>query len=179
MIKRPGHTGLVFAMVALMTTASWLAPAALAGRGSRVSARALVGGQAPDFDLPSLQGQLSGRLVDHRGKVVVIEFWATHCGWCRRTHPSLARAQKAHPGQLVVLAISAQGRGKLQRYLNKHRLGVTVLHDRRARVSRQYEARATPTLVVVDRMGRVRYAGVGAPAAPKALLVAGELMGSG
>ncbi len=112
--------------------------------------------EATLFSLEVLQGTASGKLEESRGKVVILEFWATYCGWCKATHPKLAAFAEANPDQVVVLAISAQKKSRLKRYLKRHNTGLTVLHDPRARISRAYRANATPTLVVIDAEGKVR-----------------------
>ncbi len=109
---------------------------------------------APAFSLEVLQGQPHASLESLRGSVVVIEFWATYCGWCKQTHPKLAAFAAEHP-EVHVLAISAQKRSRLLRYLRKHNTQLTVLHDPRAKVSRSYRVNVTPTLVVIGKHGKV------------------------
>lgn len=108
------------------------------------------------FELEVLQGGESGALKDSLGKVVILEFWATYCGWCKATHPKLAAFAKDNADKVVVLGISAQKKRRLARYLKKHDTGLTILHDRKAQVSRNYRVSATPTLVVIDTKGKVR-----------------------
>jgi len=146
-----------------------------AAAGPRHSA-VRVGSAAPAFDLERLQGQEAGRLATLQGRVVIIEFWATYCGWCRSTHPDLARFAAAQPKDgVAVLGISSQARSRLARYLKQHDLGFTVLHDARRRIARRYGVRGTPTLLVIDRGGVVRFFASGAPAAKRAIAVAAEL----
>jgi cytochrome c biogenesis protein CcmG/thiol:disulfide interchange protein DsbE len=114
------------------------------------------GKNAPAFDLEVLQGEASGSLEVSRGKVVIVEFWATYCGWCKATHPKLAAFAAETPESVVVLGISAQKKSRLRRYLKRHDTGLTILHDPKAGVSRAYGATATPTLVVIDGQGKVR-----------------------
>ncbi len=114
------------------------------------------GKTAPLFDLEVLQGQSSGSLEASLGKVVILEFWATYCGWCKATHPKLASFADANSDDVVVLGISSQKKSRLRRYLRQHHTGFTILHDRGARVSRTYRVTATPTLVVIDADGKVR-----------------------
>lgn len=116
---------------------------------------------APSFDLEVLQGNASGILEESRGKVVILEFWATYCGWCKATHPKLAHFANKHGDQVVVLGISSQKKSRLIRYLRRHDTGLTILHDPKSKISRRYRAMATPTLVVIDAEGRLRAWGQG------------------
>ena len=126
-------------------------------------------GDAPDFDLKVLQGPGPGSSTELRGKVVLIEFWATYCGWCRSTHPRLKKVAKAHKDTITVLGISWQRLRRLRKYLRKHRLGFTVLHDKRARVAEAYGVTATPSVAVIDAGGKLIFAGVGLKAVDKAI----------
>lgn len=126
-----------------------------------------------EFDLKRLQGVESGVLQDHRGKVVIVEFWATYCGHCKRTHPLLAKVDKSP--DIVSLGISWQRLTRLIKYLSKHDIGFTVLHDPRAKTAQKLRASATPTIYVFDQEGKLRFREVGAPAAPKAVQLARKL----
>jgi thiol-disulfide isomerase/thioredoxin len=131
---------------------------------------------APAFDLELVQGDGSGVLADYAGRVVIIEFWATYCGWCKSTHPKLAALQKTEGDDgIAVIGISAQGKRRLTRYLRNKTVGFTVVWDKRGRVSRKYRARAVPTLVVVDQNGTIRYQGTGVRAAKRAIAIAKRL----
>lgn len=120
-----------------------------------VGAKSGQGQDAPSFSLEVLQGPDSGNSIQLRGKVVVLEFWATYCGWCKKTHPQLAAFKKANP-DVVILAISAQNKNRLQRYLRKNRTGLTVLHDKDSKTSQAYRAGATPTFVLIDQHSKVQ-----------------------
>ena len=74
---------------------------------------------------------LSSQIEELRGKVVILKFWATYCGWCKKIRPDLIKLDRARD-DIAVLAISSQGTGKLRRYLKRHRIGLPVLHDRRS-----------------------------------------------
>lgn len=126
-----------------------------------------------DFSLRRLQGKESGHLKDHRGKVVIVEFWATYCGHCKRTHPWLARIDKSP--QIVSLGISSQRRSRLKKYLRRYKVGFTVLFDPRAKIAKTMNAKVTPTLFVFDQKGRLRFKGIGTPAAKKAISIARDL----
>jgi peroxiredoxin len=118
---------------------------------------------APDFDLPVVQGAVSGKLSDYAGHVVVLEFWATWCGACKQTYGELARLQAEHEGELKVLGVTSEGSDAIARFLGKYKLGFGVLRDPGSAVFRGgYHGTRLPTVVVIDRDGIVRHAGIGA-----------------
>lgn len=123
---------------------------------------------APNFELPiataaGIDPKRKVKLSSLRGKVVVIEVWASWCQFCAQTHQALAALQKKHSRQdLVVLGISVDGAvTDLQRYLRRRAVGFTVLHDN-GTVKSAYHADVLPTLIVVDPQGVIRYVGTGA-----------------
>ena len=148
----------------------------LAAADTRKPTTLRVGAAAPIFELPVVQGSGSGTLSDHLGRVVIVKFWATYCGWCKSIRPKLVKFARQHRKTASLLGISSQGAAKLKRYLRRHKLGFPILHDNRARVARRYRARATPTLIVVDQCGVARFHGSGTTAAKPALAMATSLM---
>jgi peroxiredoxin len=123
--------------------------------------RRLVGKRAPAFEVEILNGKVKGKLADLRGKVVLVEFWATWCTVCLSTHPALSKlaAERGKDG-LVVLAISQESRRQLERFVGKEKPTFSVARDRDRSVTAAYYATVVPQLVVIDRRGVVRYAGV-------------------
>ncbi len=130
--------------------------------------RRLLGKLAPDFELAVMTAKgVAGkqRLSNLRGKVVVIEFWATHCFYCRKVHPVLSKLQAKYKNDLVVLGLADDRAHTLRSHLAKARnIRYATLHDKLGAVKRTYFVQSTPTLVVVDRKGVVRFAGIGAGA---------------
>jgi thiol-disulfide isomerase/thioredoxin len=128
---------------------------------NEILARMLVGRRAPAFELEAVRGLTSGTLADHAGRVVVIDFFATHCQPCRDAHAALLRAAEQRGG-MVVLAISEESPDALAMYAQSAMAELTVLHDPLAEVRRAYVPYfdSRPTLVVVDHTGVVRYAGI-------------------
>ena len=68
-----------------------------------------VGSPAPDAELPTLDGEGTGRISDYRGDWVLVNFWASWCDPCRRESPALERYWRRHRGDgLVVLGIDSR-----------------------------------------------------------------------
>ncbi len=114
---------------------------------------------APDFVLKDLNGR-SARLSDFRGKVVLLNFWATWCPTCVGERAALERLWETHrPRGFVVLAVSIDrsSAAMVKSFVESHRLSFPVLHDRDDRVSPDYGVRGVPTSFLVTREGVIAY----------------------
>jgi len=116
----------------------------------------LTGQAAGDFTLPDLDGHKHS-LRDHRGSVVLLDFWATWCGPCRIQMPNVDKLQHEFKRKgLVVYAINqGEGSEKARQYLQKNKYTTTTLLDQRIEVGRQYKVAGIPTLVVIGRDGKI------------------------
>ena len=106
------------------------------------------------FTLPSLDGE-STRLKDLRGKVVLLNFWATWCGPCRAEKPIL---QKVY-GDLkdkgfMVLAITDEDPAAVRRFVNESHTTVPVFIDRSRAVFDHYLVEGIPKTIILNRQGR-------------------------
>jgi thiol-disulfide isomerase/thioredoxin len=145
-------------MVRILQVARLLAVAALAVAAAGANAAVTPSASAPDFTLPSLGGP-NLRLQEQRGRVVMINFWASWCGPCRVEMPHLARLYEKYRGSgFTVLAVnideSPQKAASLATQLG---MRFPVLLDTDKKVSRLYDLSTMPSTVLVDRDGRVRY----------------------
>lgn len=116
-----------------------------------------VGQPAPDFSLPDLQGNRVS-LSQFKGRMVLLDFWASWCGPCRLTMPIVESLEKEYSGALVLLAINLQEAPDIVRdYVRAHGIGSRVLLDEEGRVGMMYNAHSIPMHVLIDRQGIVRH----------------------
>ena len=117
-----------------------------------------------DFTLQDMNGN-KVKLSDYRGRVVLLEFWATWCPPCRASIPGLEKIHKAYKEKgLVVLAVSMdEGEwSSVQSFMKDYGITYTVLKGTDA-VAVQYRVRAIPLLFILDKEGKIakRYPGFG------------------
>ena len=111
----------------------------------------------PEISFVDHDGQ-ARTLADFRGRVVLLNFWATWCEPCVKEMPSLARLQAALAGQpFMVLALS-QDRGglpRVERFYREHALtGLDRFADKTSAAGRSFKLRGLPTSVLLDTQGR-------------------------
>ena len=124
--------------------------------------------QAPDFALTSLDGQRYV-LSELRGKVVLVNFWATWCGPCRMEIPDLSRIYSTYRDTgVMILGISLDELQdeQIRTFARNYKMTYPVLHgtpSELARVVRAYGGiQAIPTTFLIDRQGYLQEMYVGA-----------------
>ncbi len=113
--------------------------------------------EAPDFTLNALSGP-PVTLSSLRGRIVIMEFWATWCGPCRMSTPSIEAIYREHKDKPVsVLLINAGEDAAAVREWAGNRFTATILLDIEGTVRRQYGVSSIPQLFVVDKQGHITY----------------------
>jgi thiol-disulfide isomerase/thioredoxin len=112
---------------------------------------------------PSLDGRKVD-LRDFRGRVVVVNFWATWCEPCREEMPSLERLRTQLTGKpFEVLAVNyGESREKVAKFLDREFVSLPVLLDSQKEAGDRWNVQGFPMTFVVDARGRIRYTVFGA-----------------
>ncbi|MFY4727648.1 peroxiredoxin family protein, partial [Nitrospira sp. BLG_2] len=124
------------------------------GMGSRVPA---VGTAAEDFRLTDLEGNLQS-LSQYRGKIVLVNFWATWCKPCTKEMPAMQIVHdKLREKGFVVLAINElEDEAKVREHIRQHGHTFPVLMDRDNKVANQFGVFGLPVSVFIDEKGIVQ-----------------------
>lgn len=147
---------------AMMTSRRTLLSAALAAvtvLGVAAGAAALgTGSRAPEIGLRDLEGRRI-QLGALRGKVVIVDFWASWCEPCKQELPALDELYgKYKDDGLVVIGVSVdRDESNAKKFLRRTPVSFPVVHDAGHRVAGRYEPPKMPSSYVIDKRGVVRY----------------------
>ena len=158
----------LFSLIILLLGLAWIwaskAPASSVTGGGIPAPR--QGFSAPDFTLKSLDGQ-SYKLSNLRGKVVLLNLWASWCPPCKAEMPAFERIYNVYRDQgFVVLAVNAANQDTLSdaiAFVNERALTFPILLDTAGLVSAQYQLHSLPTSFFIDRKGTIQEVIIGGP----------------
>lgn len=119
---------------------------------------------APDFVVKNLRGGMTS-LSQYRGKVVLINFWATWCGPCKMEMPSMEALYRSHQRddfELLAVSIDTMGEPPVRLFVEDFGFTFPVLMDNQFEVNDRYQVRVVPTSILIDRKGVVAQRFLGA-----------------
>jgi len=119
---------------------------------------------ASDFELMDMDEEKK-KLSDYRGKVVLLNFWATWCPPCIREMPSMERLhQQINAEEFEVIAVNQmEDADEVFAFTGQLEIDPTfeILFDTTSEVSQAYAVRGLPTTYLIDKQGKIRYRAVG------------------
>ena len=130
----------------------------LAGGAHAAGFEARSATSAPELKAQDLAGAQK-TLADYRGKVVLLNFWASWCPPCLREMPSMERLREKMAGRpLAIVALdSAETADEVNGFLSKMKLDFPILLDPDGNNTKRWKVFALPTSFLLDAQGRVRY----------------------
>jgi len=115
----------------------------------------VVGTLAPDFELATAEGG-KAKISDYRGKIVMLNFWATWCGPCQREIPDfIGFQQKYGPKGLTIIGVALDEAGKVTDFIKASRINYPVLIGNGEIAQAYGGVRSIPTTVLIDREGKI------------------------
>lgn len=117
-----------------------------------------IGETAPDFTLKNRQGK-NLNLTEQRGSIILLNFWASWCGPCRKEMPVLQTLQDKYQDLGVsVWGVNVEQENQAGKdFLKDLELSFSIFYDQSNTLSAKYDVQAMPTTVIIDRDGIVRY----------------------
>jgi thiol-disulfide isomerase/thioredoxin len=122
----------------------------------------------PDFSLPSVTVGAAGkeiRLSSYKGKVVLLDFWATWCGPCRMEIPHFVELQKQYGSKgftLIGVSLDQQGEAVVKPFMQQWKINYPMVIDAGGEVQASYGGiRSIPTTVLIGKNGEVREVFIG------------------
>lgn len=110
---------------------------------------------APDFELEDLEGNMV-KLSSLQGKKVIINFWATWCGFCVEEMPDLMKLQEEYKDDLVVLYVNVgESKEAVLKFVEKEKIKGTILLDTKQQVASTYGVRNFPSTIALNKKGEV------------------------
>ena len=117
-----------------------------------------ITGKAANFTLKSRSGK-NIKLSELRGQVVMLNFWASWCGPCRKEMPLLEKIHKKYKRLgFTLLGVNVEENSSAaKKYLRDVKVSFPILFDRTNKTSKLYDVSAMPTTILIDRSGNKRF----------------------
>lgn len=124
----------------------------IAGEETEEDFEIAIGKESPNFTLKNLDGK-EVSLSDYRGKIVLINFWATWCPWCDKEMPDLQKLDEEND-DLVVLAVDVMEKEEeVKEYIEKNKYSFEVVLDEDGEIAKTYLVSGLPASYFVDEEG--------------------------
>jgi peroxiredoxin len=115
-----------------------------------------VGSRAPEFQAVDLRTGRPATLADYRGRVVLLNVWATWCHPCRIEMPAMERLSRDLAGtdfRIVAVSVDEGDSSEVSAFAKELGLTFDILHDQSGMIKRAYQTKGVPESFVIDRRG--------------------------
>ena len=131
---------------------------ALGGGRGATAPSVETSGPMPALDEPAMRGEGRIRTEELRGKIVLVNFWASWCGPCRLEQPALERLSQEFDEEVAFLGVNfGDDRAAALEYLREFDVSYPSVEDRDGRIAHRFLVPYLPATVLVDRTGEMRY----------------------
>ena len=123
-----------------------------------------VGDKAPNFTLKTLDGKQTHTMQDFKGKVVLLNLWASWCKGCKKEMPAFVALQKNNKKGFELVAVSLDdSKDKATHFLStlNQKIPFTVLHDSKKQLGKAYSCSAMPSSYLIDKNGVIKQVIIG------------------
>ena len=157
-----GTLGLLLSVAATASCASGTPDAAKPENGEPASG----GSAAKELQAEFVTGEGPKTIAEAKGKVVIVDFWATYCDPCRKSFPKYQELVDQFGGDLAVIAVSVDEPGdvspeKIKEFANETNVKFAVVWDKEHKTSKDYNPEKMPTSFVLDKEGNIRHTHAG------------------
>ena len=152
----------LFSMSLLLTLAISISSSAIAASNIHTLTRVPGNPDAPEFKLEDQDGNFL-KMSDYKGKVVVVNFWATWCPPCRKEMPSMQRAWEIlQKEDIMMLAINVgEDSDQIFSFTAEYPVEFPLIMDSDSSVVKQWKVRGLPTTYIVNPAGQIVYQAIG------------------
>ncbi len=127
--------------------------------GANTKTSALVGNPAPDFSVSRIDGSGTIKLSELKGKVVLVDFWATWCKPCVKSFPKYQELYVKYKDKLEIVGISEdEEKDGIDAFGKTHNVTFPLAWDEGKAIAGKYDPKSMPTAFLIDKDGVVRFA---------------------
>ena len=143
-------------------TASAASPTEAPRPGQHCATPASSGGTAAEVSAEYVTGEGPKTLAEAKGKVVIVDFWATYCQPCKKSFPKYQDLVDQFGGDLAVIAVSVDEVGdadeaKLKEFAEQTGVKFTILWDKEQKTAKAYSPPKMPTSYIIDKEGNIAH----------------------
>ncbi len=153
----------LFSMLLLLSLSLFLhSPGVFAASNIHTLTKVPGNPDAPEFNLEDQDGNFL-KISDYKGKVVIVNFWATWCPPCRKEMPSMQRAWEIlQKEDIVMLAINVgEDSDQIFSFTAEYPVEFPLIMDKDSSVVNQWKVRGLPTTYIVNPAGKIVYQAIG------------------